>query len=178
MQQPWFQAAKSTPGFLDDLTDADGIAAAIDIHRWTVYRWAAQRRIPSVRVGRKLRFDLNEVIAALRGGKKVRRVLQGHQQARRLAGAVAAGGNPRHEAGKGEQGRGKKGRGAGGIAPTFMGDLDLSSVFHKKDGHTTPLNDEIVRTNPKSCDHDSGDNPSAIALHARNPTPATSVSTT
>ena len=48
------------------LVEVDEIAAVLGVTRWSVYRWAAQGRIPCVRAGRKVRFELERVIAALR----------------------------------------------------------------------------------------------------------------
>lgn len=48
------------------LVDVDAVAAALGINRWTIYRWARAGRIPSFGAGRKVRFQLGEVIARLR----------------------------------------------------------------------------------------------------------------
>jgi excisionase family DNA binding protein len=50
----------------DELVDVDALAAALGCSKWTVYRLAAKGRIPSVCIGRKRRFELDAVIAALR----------------------------------------------------------------------------------------------------------------
>ena len=48
------------------LVEVDGIAAVLGVTRWTVYRWASEGRIPCIRAGRKVRFEMERVIAALR----------------------------------------------------------------------------------------------------------------
>lgn len=48
--------------------DVNEVARALHLNRWTVYKWAAAGRIPSVRVGRKVLFELAAVIDALRQG--------------------------------------------------------------------------------------------------------------
>jgi excisionase family DNA binding protein len=47
-------------------TDTAGIAEAIDVHEETVRRLVRASAIPFYRVGRVLRFDIDEVRAALR----------------------------------------------------------------------------------------------------------------
>jgi excisionase family DNA binding protein len=56
----------SAPPAPPRLVEVDEIAAVLGVTRWSVYRWAAQGRIPCVRAGRKVRFELERVIAALR----------------------------------------------------------------------------------------------------------------
>lgn len=46
------------------------VAARYAVSRRTVYRLAEQGVIPSIRVGRQFRFDLAEVEAALKGGRR------------------------------------------------------------------------------------------------------------
>jgi excisionase family DNA binding protein len=48
------------------LLEVNDIAAVLGVTRWTIYRWAAQGRIPCIRAGRKVRFELERVLAALR----------------------------------------------------------------------------------------------------------------
>jgi excisionase family DNA binding protein len=45
----------------------DDVAEALRCSRTTVYRMVEEGKLPSVRVGRLLRFDPNAVQAALRG---------------------------------------------------------------------------------------------------------------
>ena len=56
----------SAPPTPPRLVEVDELAAVLGVTRWSVYRWAAQGRIPCVRAGRKVRFELERVIAALR----------------------------------------------------------------------------------------------------------------
>jgi excisionase family DNA binding protein len=56
----------SPPELLPRLLEVDEVARALGVTRWTVYRLATARRIPSVRVGRRVRFILQEVVDALR----------------------------------------------------------------------------------------------------------------
>jgi excisionase family DNA binding protein len=49
-----------------DLLEVDQVAAALGISRWSVYRWCSEGRIPCIRAGRKVRFELAKVIEALR----------------------------------------------------------------------------------------------------------------
>jgi excisionase family DNA binding protein len=56
----------SAPPAPPRLIEVDELAAVLGIGRWSAYRWAAQGRIPCVRAGRKVRFELERVIAALR----------------------------------------------------------------------------------------------------------------
>jgi excisionase family DNA binding protein len=56
----------SAPPAPPRLVEVDELAAVLGVTRWSVYRWAAQGRIPCVRAGRKVRFELERVIAALR----------------------------------------------------------------------------------------------------------------
>lgn len=48
------------------LVGVDEVAATLGVSKWSVYRWAEAGRIPCIRVGRKMRFVLGEVLAALR----------------------------------------------------------------------------------------------------------------
>jgi len=50
------------------LVDVDAVAVVLGIDRGTIYRWARAGRIPCIRAGRKLRFELAPVIEALRVG--------------------------------------------------------------------------------------------------------------
>jgi excisionase family DNA binding protein len=56
----------SAPPAPPRLVEVDELAAVLGVTRWSVYRWAAQGRIPCVRAGRKVRFELERVIVALR----------------------------------------------------------------------------------------------------------------
>lgn len=49
-----------------DLVEVDVVAARYRVSPRSVYRLAKAGKIPSYRVGRQLRFDLQEVSAALR----------------------------------------------------------------------------------------------------------------
>ena len=50
------------------LVDAGEVARAVGVSRETVLRWAADGRIPVVRVNRRtLRFDLKKVLDSLAG---------------------------------------------------------------------------------------------------------------
>jgi excisionase family DNA binding protein len=51
---------------ISPLLDVDAVAAALGVNRWTIYKWSRRGRIPSLSAGRKLRFQLGEVIEALR----------------------------------------------------------------------------------------------------------------
>jgi hypothetical protein len=48
------------------LRSADELGPLVDIHPESLRRMARQGRIPSVSIGRALRFDLEEVVAACR----------------------------------------------------------------------------------------------------------------
>jgi excisionase family DNA binding protein len=56
----------SAPPAPPRVVEADDVAAVLNVTKWSIYRWAAQGRIPCVRAGRKVRFELERVIAALR----------------------------------------------------------------------------------------------------------------
>jgi excisionase family DNA binding protein len=57
---------KVQPAAATALMEVDEVAAVLGVTRWTIYRWASEGRIPCVRAGRKVRFELERVIAALR----------------------------------------------------------------------------------------------------------------
>jgi excisionase family DNA binding protein len=57
---------KVQPSAAVALVEVDDIAAMLSVTRWTVYRWASEGRIPCVRAGRKVRFEMERVIAVLR----------------------------------------------------------------------------------------------------------------
>ena len=61
-------AGPATRGELlpEPLLDVDAVAAALGVTRWSIYRWAAQGRIPCLKLGRKRRFELAAVVDALR----------------------------------------------------------------------------------------------------------------
>ncbi len=48
------------------LLEVDAVAAVLGVSRWSIYRWCAEGRIPCVRAGRKVRFELEAVLSALR----------------------------------------------------------------------------------------------------------------
>jgi excisionase family DNA binding protein len=54
-----------TPSVSDHLIGVDELARALGISRHTVYSWVAQRRIPFLKVGRLLRFDVRLIDAWL-----------------------------------------------------------------------------------------------------------------
>ncbi len=43
------------------LVDIDELAAVLRIHKGTIYNWVHRRKIPYVKVGRLVRFDLSEI---------------------------------------------------------------------------------------------------------------------
>jgi excisionase family DNA binding protein len=47
-----------TPSVSDRLIGVDDLARMLGVSRHTVYSWVAQRRIPFLKVGRLLRFDV------------------------------------------------------------------------------------------------------------------------
>lgn len=49
-----------------EFVGAGAVAQRLNVSARTVYRLAKERKIPSVRVGRQIRFDLGEVDRALR----------------------------------------------------------------------------------------------------------------
>jgi excisionase family DNA binding protein len=52
------------------LSTAREIAELLGVSTWTVYGWARDRRIPTIRATpRIVRFDADAVIAALEGGR-------------------------------------------------------------------------------------------------------------
>ena len=53
---------------LSDLITAKELAAALRVTEHTVYRWARARRIPSLQLGRVLRFRLADALRAITGG--------------------------------------------------------------------------------------------------------------
>lgn len=82
------------------LVDVDAVAAALGINRWTIYRWARTGRIPSFGAGRKVRFQLAEVIARLRREPSVAQPPRVAQLAalRRASTAAARTPTPDHDA--------------------------------------------------------------------------------
>ena len=48
------------------LLEADELATALKLSKHTIYRWGKTGRIPSVRLGRKVRYELDRVLEALR----------------------------------------------------------------------------------------------------------------
>jgi excisionase family DNA binding protein len=51
------------------LITADELAAALNIPKRSVYALAREDRIPTVRIGRRVRFDVRAVVAALAVGQ-------------------------------------------------------------------------------------------------------------
>lgn len=49
------------------LADAEALAARLGVSERSIQRLAKQGKIPHYRVGRQLRFDVAEALAALRG---------------------------------------------------------------------------------------------------------------
>jgi len=47
----------------------DEVAAHLQVRRETVYAWISDKNMPAHRVGRRWRFDMNEVDAWVRSGK-------------------------------------------------------------------------------------------------------------
>jgi excisionase family DNA binding protein len=47
------------------LFDIHQLAKALNVGRTTIENWTRSRRIPSMKLGRVLRYDLNRVMAAL-----------------------------------------------------------------------------------------------------------------
>lgn len=43
------------------LINADEVSQILGIRRDTIYRWVSQKRIPSVKINRATRFDLEEI---------------------------------------------------------------------------------------------------------------------
>ena len=50
----------------DRLLTAEELAQYLNVAKHSIYRWVEQNRIPHVRVGRALRFNLQEVETFLR----------------------------------------------------------------------------------------------------------------
>jgi len=63
MNQP--RAEEARP-MLGRLVGVDELARELGISRHTVYSWVSQRRIPFLKVGRLLRFDIHLIDAWLR----------------------------------------------------------------------------------------------------------------
>lgn len=53
-------------------TDVDGVAEHFGVSRRTIYNWMEERRIPYLRIGRCLRFKLEDIERAntVKGGAK------------------------------------------------------------------------------------------------------------
>ncbi len=49
------------------LVGIDELASLLQIHKGTIYNWVYRRKIPYVKVGRLLRFDLDEIAKYLDG---------------------------------------------------------------------------------------------------------------
>ncbi len=49
------------------LISIDELASMLRIHKGTIYNWVYRRKIPYVKVGRLVRFDLNEITKYLDG---------------------------------------------------------------------------------------------------------------
>jgi excisionase family DNA binding protein len=57
---------KVQPAAATALMEVDEVAAVLGVTRWTIYRWTSEARIPCVRAGRKVRFEMERVLAVLR----------------------------------------------------------------------------------------------------------------
>lgn len=58
--------SEDTPHALElVLLDVNGVARRLGVSRHTIYSWVSQRRIPYLKVGRLLRFDLGAITAWL-----------------------------------------------------------------------------------------------------------------
>jgi len=55
----------ATPDLGPVLFDIHQLAKALNVGRTTIENWTRSRRIPSMKLGRVLRYDLNRVMAAL-----------------------------------------------------------------------------------------------------------------
>ena len=51
---------------MNKLISAERLAAIVGVGTQTVWRWSRENRVPCYRVGRTLRFDLNEVLQTLK----------------------------------------------------------------------------------------------------------------
>jgi excisionase family DNA binding protein len=56
------------------------MAKALKVNYWTVLRWAAEGRIPCVRIGRLVRFDPVEVFEHLREQSAPRAADEAHEE--------------------------------------------------------------------------------------------------
>lgn len=59
------QTAKRIIGPANDLVTADELAEFLHLSTGFIYKLARQKRIPSIRIGRSVRFDINAVERAL-----------------------------------------------------------------------------------------------------------------
>ena len=50
------------------LLSPEALAVELDVSVRTIHRWVRRKEIPVMRAGRLLRFDLDEVLAAMRNG--------------------------------------------------------------------------------------------------------------
>lgn len=55
---------------LKPLVRADLLARHFDVHKRTIQLWAERGDIPCVRIGGALRFDLEAVLAVVKGGTR------------------------------------------------------------------------------------------------------------
>ena len=46
------------------LLDAKQLSEALSVSVWTIRKWRAEKRIPFIRLGRSIRYNLSEVIAS------------------------------------------------------------------------------------------------------------------
>ena len=60
------EAAPTTPAPSEELIDASELASRLNLAKSAVYEHARSGRLPSVRIGRHVRFNLAAVLAALR----------------------------------------------------------------------------------------------------------------
>lgn len=100
----------SERGSNGEFVDAHTIAAAIGVSHWSVYKWASQGIIPSIRAGRKRRFDIGQVIKKLQTKKEETCVLQNDRQTRRMARTSTTQGNSKNKEGDRRRIGGKESR--------------------------------------------------------------------
>ena len=60
-----------------DLVDVDSIARAVNLNKFTIYRFAQQHKVPFYRAGRLVRFDVEEVRDWMRDQAKKGAAIEG-----------------------------------------------------------------------------------------------------
>lgn len=60
--------------------NVDEIAAYLQVRRETIYTWISDKHMPAHRVGRRWRFDMNEVDAWVRSGKAADWSMKGEEE--------------------------------------------------------------------------------------------------